>query len=155
MGIIREEAANGKLNGRIAYRIASGNDITVLELIVRLSYVVKSTPQTLINEILETGYDLYEGEALDDDDYTRIKGAELLPGKRSKEEIIEDLESVWKGRWWEPEIIKKAELHKEELIAERKKLLEKLSLSEEREIMEGIDEIEFVRYEVLAINLIY
>jgi ERCC4-related helicase len=155
MGIIREEAANGKLNGRIAYRIASGNDITVLELIVRLSYVVKSTPQTLINEILETGYDLYEGEALDDDDYTRIKGAELLPGKRSKEEIIEDLETVWKGRWWEPEIIKKAELRKEELIAERKKLLEKLSLSEEREIMEGIDEIEFVRYEVLAINLIY
>jgi len=155
--IVKQKSANDEsFYGRTAYKGSDKitNTITVLKVLIR--NVVETTPSSIVEEIITLGFDLYGKKIIDPLKMTEFEKSEPVFCKRTDDEVIEDLQEAFADNFWESHLTEIIEKRRQELIAERKRLIEGLHYSGELpEGLKGITDIKFAQYDILTVTVGY
>jgi hypothetical protein len=141
--------------GRTAYKGSNVISQTSAFMNILTRYAVKTNPNTMIEEIIQIGFDIYDKKMLSAEIVKNFHDNSAFC-QRSTEEVKEELEAAMNTTFWQPFLDKKIETRRREFVQERENLIKKLNeLESPPEWVEGLADIEFVRYDILTITIGY
>ena len=142
--------------GRTAYKGSSHIKHTIAILKVLVRYVVNTTPNSIVEEIIPVGFRLFSKEILSDVLIHDFETEDPKPIPRTDDEVREDLAEVFSESDWEKALQEKIETNRRQMIIERQNLIDRLDYSDELpEWLNGVTDIQFARYDILTITLGY
>jgi len=142
--------------GRIAYKISNTITSPVVILKVLTRFVVNTEPTSVIEEIIPIGFYVYNSKIMSSQEIKNFEDGNPLPGQRSDEEVKEDIEEVFSNNeYWMTELEKNINDYQNQIISERKKILESFEDTSLPEWLNGATDISFASQEVLTLTIGY
>ena len=141
--------------GRIAYKISNSinKPIAIFKVLVR--FVVETEPTSIIEEILTLGFYVYNEEILSSPKVELFEKSEPLPGNRSTSEIKEDIQEIFKNKYWEKDLNNMIDDYLKKIKKERNHLLESFDNANLPGWLHGVTNVSYASHDILTLTMGY
>lgn len=160
--IIKQQSALDPAHyGKTSYKISGSLKApsAILKTLVR--YVVETSPSTIIEEIMTTGFEMYNKRMLTADEIKAFEEGPPCPGNRIAGEVCEDLKEVFtesdtSKNFWVADLLKNIEKRRLEMVEERKHLIDTLDTDYEYPAwLKGVTNISYASFDILTATVGY
>jgi hypothetical protein len=155
--LVREQAfLPGDLYGRTSARRAEGIPEVLAVFHVLARYLVETTPNTVVEELVEVALPAYGGEPLSDEEVRAVLSRPPAPGIPYEPDVLESLQQAYARPGLQEAIDAAVSRRRDLLVTERRNLRDRLRQRDDADDAwwRGLDKVTVASRDILAVGIL-